>query len=76
VRRNIKLAEAPSFGQTILDYAPTCPGAMDYRTLATRIADDWRERVRRRAVVEPAPVVVETPKRSRRARSDAAAPRG
>lgn len=41
VRRNIKLAEAPSFGQTILDYAPACPGAMDYRTLATRLLERW-----------------------------------
>ena len=30
IRRNIKLAEAPSFGQTIFDYAPWCPGALDY----------------------------------------------
>jgi len=41
VRRNIKLAEAPSFGQTILDYAPNCPGAMDYRTLASRLLERW-----------------------------------
>ncbi|MHC4990130.1 MAG: ParA family protein, partial [Planctomycetota bacterium] len=33
VRRNIKLAEAPSFGSTIFDYAPWCPGAIDYRML-------------------------------------------
>ncbi len=44
VRRNIKLAEAPSFGQTIFDYDPTCPGAMDYRTLAERFAAEWRRR--------------------------------
>ena len=31
IRRNIKLAECPSFGQTIFDYAPSCPGANDYR---------------------------------------------
>lgn len=37
VRRNIKLAEAPSFGQTIFDYAPWCRGAIDYRKLAERI---------------------------------------
>ena len=37
IRKNIKLAEAPSFGQTIFDYAPWCPGALDYRTLAERI---------------------------------------
>ena len=37
VRRNIKLAECPSFGQTIFDYAPWCPGALDYRALAERV---------------------------------------
>jgi chromosome partitioning protein len=41
VRRNIKLAEAPSFGQTIFDYAPWCPGAIDYRALAERFVRDW-----------------------------------
>ncbi|TVQ52600.1 MAG: ParA family protein [Phycisphaerales bacterium] len=41
VRRNIKLAEAPSFGQTILDYEPWCPGAMDYRNLADNLLKSW-----------------------------------
>ena len=41
VRRNIKLAEAPSFGQTIFDYAPWCPGAIDYRALAERYVREW-----------------------------------
>ena len=31
VRRNIKLAESPSFGQSIFDYAPRCPGAGTHR---------------------------------------------
>ena len=34
IRRNIRLAEAPSFGQSIIDYAPTSNGAEDYRQLA------------------------------------------
>src|SRR5882672_4521837 len=34
IRRNIKLAECPSFGQSIFGYAPTCHGALDYMTLA------------------------------------------
>ncbi|MEE9213056.1 MAG: AAA family ATPase [Phycisphaeraceae bacterium] len=34
VRRNIKLAESPSFGKTIFDYAPDCHGAEDYKALA------------------------------------------
>ena len=37
IRRNIKLAEAPSFGQSIFDYAPTCPGAKDYAELAKEV---------------------------------------
>jgi len=41
VRRNIKLAEAPSFGQTIFDYAPRCPGAADYRELARGLLERW-----------------------------------
>jgi chromosome partitioning protein len=37
VRRNIKLAEAPSFGQSIFEYAPQCPGATDYAALVTEV---------------------------------------
>lgn len=41
VRRNIKLAEAPSFGQTAFEYAPNAPGALDYRKIADRLISDW-----------------------------------
>ena len=34
---NIKLAEAPSFGHSIFDYAPTCPGSIDYIALAKEV---------------------------------------
>ncbi|MEQ8845175.1 MAG: AAA family ATPase [Phycisphaerales bacterium] len=34
IRRNIKLAEAPSFGQSIFEYAPQAAGARDYAALA------------------------------------------
>jgi chromosome partitioning protein len=37
IRRNVRLAEAPSFGQTILQYAPTSHGAEDYRALAREV---------------------------------------
>jgi chromosome partitioning protein len=37
IRRNIRLAEAPSFGQSIFDYAPDSPGAEDYRQLAAEV---------------------------------------
>lgn len=38
VRRNIKLAECPSFGKTIFEYAPRSPGAEDYTALAREVA--------------------------------------
>ncbi|HGY92664.1 MAG TPA: ParA family protein [Planctomycetes bacterium] len=34
IRQNVKLAEAPSYGQTVLEYAPESKGAEDYRQLA------------------------------------------
>jgi chromosome partitioning protein len=34
IRRNIKLAEAPSYGRTIFEYDPDCNGAEDYRKVA------------------------------------------
>jgi len=37
VRRNIKLAEAPSYGKTIFEYEPKCHGAADYKTVAEYI---------------------------------------
>ncbi len=37
VRRNIKLAECSSFGKSIFDYAPQCPGAQDYLAVARAV---------------------------------------
>jgi chromosome partitioning protein len=37
IRRNVRLAEAPSFGQSIFQYAPNSNGAEDYRALAEEI---------------------------------------
>src|SRR5438445_2323537 len=37
IRRNIKLAECPSFGQSIFAYAPSCHGAQDYMALAQEV---------------------------------------
>jgi chromosome partitioning protein len=53
IRRNVKLAEAPSFGQTIFDYEPDCAGAKDYAKLALSVI----------TVFDPPPseVVVEKP---------------
>ena len=38
IRRNIRLAEAPSFGKSIFQYAPDSHGAEDYKNLAAEIA--------------------------------------
>ncbi len=37
IRRNVKLAECPSFGQTIFEYAPGCHGAADYQALTDEV---------------------------------------
>ncbi len=37
IRRNIKLAESPSFGQDIFTYAPSSHGAEDYLALAREV---------------------------------------
>ena len=37
IRRNIRLAEAPSFGQSIFQYAPQSHGAEDYHRLAREV---------------------------------------
>ena len=37
IRRNIKLAEAPSYGKTIFEYEQNCHGAEDYRKVAELI---------------------------------------
>jgi chromosome partitioning protein len=37
IRRNIRLAEAPSFGQSIFQYSPDSNGADDYRRLAEEV---------------------------------------
>jgi len=37
IRRTIRLAEAPSFGKSIFDYAPSSHGAEDYAALAREV---------------------------------------
>ena len=44
VRRNIKLAEAPSYGQTIFEYENSCHGAQDYQKVAEFIHYQTHER--------------------------------
>ncbi len=40
IRRNIKLAEAPSYCQSIFEYAPKSAGAQDYGALVEEIVQD------------------------------------
>lgn len=40
IRRNIKLAECPSFGKSIFAYAPACNGAEDYLALAREVLEE------------------------------------
>jgi chromosome partitioning protein len=42
VRYNVRLSEAPGYGQTIFEYAPNSPGAQDYQQLTERILRDGR----------------------------------
>jgi len=42
IRRNIKLAEAPSYGKTIFEYEPNCNGAKDYWNVARCVHADFQ----------------------------------
>ncbi len=55
IRRNIKLAECPSFGQSIFQYARTCHGAEDYAALAHEVVGQDSVRALRIAVDEREP---------------------
>jgi chromosome partitioning protein len=70
IRRNVKLAECPSFGKTIFEYAPQSHGAEDYGALAhellevaaiTRQAADRGEPREAALSAEPAPAGGSTP---------------
>ena len=43
VRKNIRLAEAPSRGMTILEYEPRCAGADDYREVAAEFLERYED---------------------------------
>ena len=61
IRRNIKLAECPSFGQTIFDYAPWAPGALDYKKLGEAIVHEWDTMIAARdesSTLSPAEITV------------------
>ena len=42
IRYNVRISEAPGYGQSIFEYAPSSPGAEDYRKLTERIISDGK----------------------------------
>lgn len=40
IRYNVRLSEAPAYGQTIYEFAPGSPGAKDYRDLIRKVTDN------------------------------------
>jgi len=63
VRRNIKLAECPSYGKNIFEYAPGASGAEDYARLGDVMLHDWDAMLARRGMesesaATPAPLPV------------------
>lgn len=56
IRRNIRLAEAPSFGQSIFGYAATSPGAEDYRALGGEMLAYYAGRAMLDAAIAPAAI--------------------
>ena len=54
IRRNIRLAEAPSFGQSIFQYSPESNGAADYRALAQEVL--WQEKNQDSSPLKSAPL--------------------
>lgn len=56
IRRNIRLAEAPSFGQSIFGYAANSPGAEDYRAVGGELLAYYAGRAMLEAAVAPAAV--------------------
>jgi chromosome partitioning protein len=58
IRSNVKLAEAPSFGASIIEYAPESNGALDYRRLAVEVIE--QEATHPELAHMPAPQPVES----------------
>ena len=54
IRRNVKLAECPSFGHSIFQYAPKSHGAEDYQSLAFEVLGEMPSVLATRMTVEEA----------------------
>lgn len=53
IRRNIRLAEAPSYGQSIFQYSPDSNGAQDYRSLAAEVMQQSISGIEQHALESP-----------------------
>jgi chromosome partitioning protein len=68
IRRNIKLAEAPSYGKTIFEYEPSCHGSEDYKKVAELIHSQSQS-----SVAAPCPIkIVEVEQQSTQTSAKAA----
>jgi chromosome partitioning protein len=61
IGKNVKLAEAPSYGRTIFEYAPECSGASDYDALAVELLQQEARDPDLAALPRPAAVGVTAP---------------
>jgi len=52
IHRNIRLAEAPSAGQSVLAYAPDSKGAQEYRALAAEVGSSETQKEQKETVSE------------------------
>lgn len=55
IPRNVRLSEAPSYGQSILSYAPNSPGALAYQALAAEFLQREEKHQEDRRSTEPLP---------------------
>jgi len=60
IRRNIKLAECPSFGKSIFEYAASSNGAEDYAALAEEVQEQYRVTAQRIAISDRLPMEATT----------------
>jgi chromosome partitioning protein len=59
VRRNITLAEAPSYGKTIFEYDPSCHGSEDYKKVAELIHNQMQSPITPAESLRPPVQIVE-----------------